>query len=340
MAKKKNTKRNGPKLTSLIGVLALFFFIIYFLFLRKKELQTVKVNLVWLNQAQFAGIYVAHEKGFYEAQGLDVIIEEFDFKKNLEQELVDGETDFSIIHAVRFLEGVGKGLDLKAVAAIYQQSPHSFVTSKAKTIKQPSDFIGKKLGIKGGNRAGKILYSAFLSKLGIASNQVSFLEVGFDTSEFEDISNGTVDMIDLYRTDQVYTFQKNDYGYSLLLPEDFGFEMYGDIIAVSGEKLKNDPRLVRKFVSASLKGWEYAIENQEEAVEITQKYITSDNYQDKEHNAFILEESSHLIKSKVSQKIGAMELLKWKKLYDIMLSDGLLEKEFNIEDVYTDEFVE
>jgi NitT/TauT family transport system substrate-binding protein len=321
----------------IIFLSAVFF---YFQFKSPLKLETVKVSLVWLNQAQFAGIYTAIDKGFYEDVGIKVELEEFGFAKLLEDELAEGKTDFSIIHSVRLLEGIGRGLDLKAVAAIYQTSPHAFVSSKDNVIKKPEDLKGKTLGIKGDNISAKILYSVLLTELGLKNSDVKFKSVDFTTHEFEDIQNGMVDTIDLYRTDQVYFFEKNNVDYQLIPPENFRFDMYGDVIATSDEMIKKNPKLVKNFVQATIKGWEYAIDNQDEAIEMTQQYITSEDYKDEDYNKFILEMSSPLIKPVDIEKVGKMVSPKWNNLYDAMVANNIIKEEFDPGKAFTLEFLD
>jgi len=346
MNKTKRKKNNPNAILSLRNILiSLLFFIFGLLgtfFLLKNQtrhLKTVKVSLVWLHQAQFAGIYTAIEKGFYREAGLDIEFEEFEYSKPLEADLASGKTDFSILHADRMLEEIGKGLDIKAVATIYQISPHAFVSTTDASITKPEDLIGKTLGIKGDNSSGKLLYSVMLANLGISKNDVYFKSLDFTTTELQDIQSGIVDMIDLYRTDQVYGFVKNGVSYQLFLPEDFSFNMYGDVIATSEEMIKNDPQTVQKFVDATLRGWEYALENQEEAIAFTDLYITSKDYQDTAYSKFILENSAPLIKNDEFQVIGSMNINRWTRLYNVMKTNKIFEQDFNIADAFTLQFI-
>lgn len=304
------------------------------------DLEEVKVSLVWLNQAQFAGIYTAVEKGFYEDEGLDVIIEEFDFEKQLDDDLAEGKIDFSVTHAVRLLEAVGRGLPIKAIGTIFQKSPHAFITTEEKAINTPKDLEGKILGSKGGNSSAKILYSVLLSEFGVPKNKVEMKSVSFDTDEYDDITSGSVDIVDLYITDQIYFFEKENTPYDLLLPEEFGFSMYGDVIATSNELLENRPEIAEKFMRATAKGWDYALDNQKEAAEITYKYVEKNIYKDMDYQSFILKNSEKLIKPNENRKIGEMNFTEWRKLHDIMNENNLFEQNFDITNAYTTKFIE
>ncbi|MDH5533831.1 MAG: ABC transporter substrate-binding protein [Candidatus Pacebacteria bacterium] len=336
-------KNNFPRI--IVGFLFLFLmgfggYYLFSKFQKPQELEKVKVSLVWLHQAQFAGIYAAIEKGFYEDEGLLIDVEEFKQGSKLGEDLANGKVDFSFFHAINLLEEVNKGHDLKAVAAIYQTSPYAFIFSQLNAMGGPNDFKNKTLGIKGESQSGVMLYSALLADLGLEKSDVKIVTTNFDTTEFEDIQSGVVDMMTLYRTDQVYPFKKNNLPYKLILPENFRFHMYGDVIATSGEMVKNNPQLVKKFVKATLKGWDYVIKNQEEAIDITDKYITSEDYKDKDYSRFILEESIPLIRSEKEFQIGEMELSKWNRVYEVMLDNNFIQNEFNVNDIFTNQFID
>src|SRR5882762_7749963 len=77
-----------------------------FIITRKPILRKVTIRLDWLNQAQYAGMYVAIEKGFYRNSGLDVIIKEYQDGLNQTQEVADGKVDFAISTPVELLSVV------------------------------------------------------------------------------------------------------------------------------------------------------------------------------------------------------------------------------------------
>ena len=97
---------------------------------------------------------------------------------------------------------------------------------------------------------------------------------------------------------------------------------------------------MKKFVDATLKGWEYTAKNQAEALEFTNKYIVSESYQDDNYNKFILEQSLPLISLSDDNNIGHMEYVRWKSTYDVMLSDGVIKGEFSPNDIFTLEFID
>lgn len=115
---------------------------------KQKHLTNVSVQLAWLHQAQFAGMYVAVEKGYYRDADLDVSL--FPYTENLEivSELRERKVDFAVSAPTELLPAIDKGAPIKAIAAIYQQSPHALASLRSKKIFGLSDFKGKRLGLK------------------------------------------------------------------------------------------------------------------------------------------------------------------------------------------------
>lgn len=298
----------------------------------KKELIPVSVRLSWLHQAQFIGFYVAQEKGFYEDEDLDVELKEFEFEIHQGQELVDGEVDFAVASAQEVISFVDSGLPVKAIAITYQTSPYAFASLKDQNITSPAHLRGKTLGIAGGSLQAKVTYQALLNHFEISPEEVTFKELGFDTPQ--DVLTRQADVVDLYRTDQTYLIGKLGGEYNLLLPEQYDFGIYGDAIISSDDMIQNNTAVAKKFIRATFKGWEYALANKEEALQITALY-ENELYKDPEYERYIFEQSIPLIKPTGTQKLGDMQYVKWKKAFDAMKSAGVIESEMNVEDIFT-----
>ncbi len=132
-----------------------------------KQLQKVTLQLNWVHQAQFAGLYVAKEKGYYKEAGLDVDIKEYTDGLDQTQAVASGSADFAVSTPVELLSGIQSGQQVKALAVIYQQAPLAFVSLKKSGIKTPSDFKGKQLGSKGGNKESHVKYLALMNRYNI-----------------------------------------------------------------------------------------------------------------------------------------------------------------------------
>lgn len=299
-------------------------------------LTKVTVRLGWLHQAQFAGFYVAKEKGFYKQAGLDVHLDEYKDGEDLNKEVSDGAVDFDTSTPLEVVAARDKGSAIKAVAAIYQTSPYCFVSPKSANIKTPADLKGKVLGYVGDNTEAQVVYPALLASYGIDPAQTTHKDVDFDiVKNFQDHASDTADV---YRTDQTYLLDKAGIAYNILLPEQFGLGLYGDVIVASDNTIRHRPKMADAFTTATLKGEQYAIDHQDQALAMTAKYENA-LYKDPAYEKYILQNSIPLIRTTGNRPLGTMEFVPWNRAYQAIHSAGLLQHNFNVSDVYTTQFV-
>ncbi|MEL7471599.1 MAG: ABC transporter substrate-binding protein [Pseudomonadota bacterium] len=232
----------------------------------------VVLQLKWVTQAQFAGYYVAAEKGFYGEEGLEVEIKPGGPDIAPGQVLAGGGADVILDWMPSALASREKGLPIVNIAQPFKSSGMMLTCRKDTGITSPADFKGKTLGVWFfGN---EYPFLSWMSQLGIPTDGgdagVTVLKQGFN-----------VDPILNKQADCVSTMTYNEYWQIIdagLTPDDlvvFKYEDQGvstleDGIYVLEDKLE-DPAFADKmvrFVRASMKGWKYAEENPDEAAEI------------------------------------------------------------------------
>ncbi len=313
-----------------------------FIFYKERNLQhpleKVSIRFNWVHNAQFTGMYVAKEKGFYQDEGLDVNLKQFEDGLDQGKELADQKVTFTDFTAVELLSSIAKGERLKAIAAIYQTSPLVFISLKTTNIVSPKDFKGKILGAKGGNFQAKLIYQTIANNYGVLPSNYTLKDLDFSVDEGDDIVQKRADMVDIYRTDQIYFLDQRHISYNVLYPENFGYQTYGDIIATSQDEIANNPDQVRRFVRATQKGWAYALANMPEALAITKKYEDK-LYNDPMHEAYILSHSAPLIMPTGGQAIGAMNIITWTNAINAMKAEGVIQTSIDTADVYTAQFL-
>jgi NitT/TauT family transport system substrate-binding protein len=232
----------------------------------------VTIQLKWVTQAQFAGYYVAKDKGFYKEAGLDVTIKPGGPDIAPPQVIAGGGADVIVDWMPSALAAREKGVPLVNVAQPFKRSG-MMLTCRAETnIKQPTDLKGRTLGVWfSGN---EYPFLAWMAKLGYRTdgspNGVKVLKQGFN-----------VDPLIQKQADCISTMTYNEYwqvidaGFKpeqlvVFKYEDQGVATLEDGLYVLQDKLK-DPAFVSrmaKFVSASMKGWDYARQNPDEAAAI------------------------------------------------------------------------
>ncbi|MCC0020352.1 MAG: ABC transporter substrate-binding protein [Nitratireductor sp.] len=232
----------------------------------------VTLQLKWVTQAQFAGYYVAKDKGFYEEEGLDVEIKPGGPDVAPPQVIAGGGADVTVDWMPSALATREKGLALVNIAQPFKSSGMMLTCRKDSGITSPADFKGKTLGVWfGGN---EYPFLNWMNKLGLKTDGspegVTVLKQGFN-----------VDPLLQKQADCVSTMTYNEYWQIIdagLTPDDlvvFKYEDEGvstleDGLYVLEDKLQDEAfadKMVR-FVRASMKGWKYAEENPDEAAEI------------------------------------------------------------------------
>ncbi len=232
----------------------------------------VTLQLKWVTQGQFAGYYVAQDKGYYEEAGLDVTIKPGGPDIAPEQVIAGGGADVIVDWMPAALAAREKGLKLVNIAQPFQKSGMELTCRKETGIEKPEDFKGKTLGVWFfGN---EYPFLSWMSKLGIPTDGsdggVTVIKQGFN-----------VDPLLQKQADCISTMTYNEYwqvidagipadDLKVFKYEDQGVATLEDGLYVMEDDLKDGAFVdkMARFVKASMKGWQYAKEHPDEAAEI------------------------------------------------------------------------
>lgn len=231
------------------------------------------LQLKWVTQAQFAGYYVAKDKGFYDEEDLNVTIKPGGPDIAPTQVLAGGGADVTVEWMPAALAAREKGLPIVNIAQPFKKSGMMLTCLKESGITDPkTDFKGKTLGVWfAGN---EYPFLSWMNTLGLSTeggpDGVTVLKQGFN-----------VDPLLQKQAACISTMTYNEYWQIIdagIAPEDlvtFKYEDQGVATLEDGlytlEQSLEDPAMVDKlarFVKASMKGWKYAEEHPEEAAEI------------------------------------------------------------------------
>jgi NitT/TauT family transport system substrate-binding protein len=276
-----------------------------------------------VTQAQFAGYYVAQDKGFYEAEGLDVTIKPGGPDVSPPQVIAGGGADIVIDWMPSALASREKGVALVNVAQVFKKSGMMLTCRKDSGIMSPADFRGRTLGVWFfGN---EYPFLSWMAKLGIPTeggdDGVTVLKQGFN-----------VDPILQKQADCVSTMTYNEYwqiidaglGADDLIVykyEDQGVATLEDGLYVIEDNLA-DPAFVDKiarFVKASIKGWEYAGKNSDEAADIVLENDAT-GAQTEKHQRRMMGEINKLIEGS-AKGIGYLDPADFDRTVNTLLSN-------------------
>ena len=232
----------------------------------------VTLQLKWVTQAQFAGYYVALDKGFYKDAGLDVTIKAGGPDIAPAQVIAGGGADVVLDWMPSALASREKGLSLVNIAQPFKSSGMMLTCRKDSGIKTPEDFRGKTLGVW--FYGNEYPFLSWMSSLGIptdgSDNGVTVLKQGFNV---DPILQGQADCVSTMTYNEYW--QIIDAGLSaddlvVFKYEDQGVATLEDGMYVLEDNLADTAfadKMVR-FVAASMRGWKYAEDNSDEAAGI------------------------------------------------------------------------
>ncbi len=222
--------------------------------------ETVTLQLRWFHQFQFAGYYAAIEKGFYAEEGLNVVLKELDPQKGRIAPVLEGEAQYGVGDA-SLLKLRSEGQPVVLLAQIFQHSPLIFIAKKETGIYSPFEMAGKKVMYNFEDAPLTALFSAVLRD----AIPVERLPHSYDLQDFV---TGKVDVISGYLTDQPFTLKQQEIEVNIIDPRSYGIDFYGDNLFTTEAEIRTNPQRVKKMLRASLKGWQYALQHQDEISEL------------------------------------------------------------------------
>ena len=244
----------------------------------------------WLPQAQFAGFYMAQEKGFYKNGGIDLAIMRGGPDTPPSELLARNKVHFTTLFLSEAIQLRDKGVRLVNIGQIVQRSGFILVTKKASGIHSPADLNGKKVSLWPNF---SLQPQTFFRKYGVAVTTVS--------------QGATMNLLLRNGVAAASAMWYNEY-HSLLnsgLNEDeltpFFFDEHGlnfpeDGIYCLEKTFRQDTDLCRRFVRASFEGWRYAFANREETLDVVMRHIRKANVgTNRIHQKWMLEKMGDLI---------------------------------------------
>lgn len=320
----------GLKKTFLILVISLSYFGCA---VRKDgELQKTSVRLLWLDQAQFAGIYVAQTKGYFAQEKLSVTIQPGGPDVSPILLVASGSNDFGIASGTDVILARSNKVPVVAVATIFQKNPVVFFAKREKKINSPRDFVGHSVGIKYGLGI-EYYYKIMMKRNNIDIRGVKEIPIKFDLARF---FAGEVDVWSGYAINEPVVAEEKGVPVSLIFCEDWGVPAVGDTIFTTEAMVKERPRLVESFLRAALKGWEDAIGRPDQGVSATLQANPSLSLS---HEKAMLLAAIPLIKDG-AVPLGDINPAKWRRMHEMMLESGLLKAPIDLQKAFTKEFIE
>lgn len=299
-----------------------------------KDLEDVVVILDYVANTNHTGMYAALDQGYYEEAGLNVRIVE-PTEGATATLIAVGKGDFGISYQedVTLALTSADPLPIKAIAAVIQHNTSGFATYADKDIKTPADFEGKTYAGWGGPGEEAVL-KALMAKENADFSKLSM--VISDGSGFEALKD-KVDVMWFFEAWDNVKCKMNDFpiNYMEVRTLDERLDYYTPVIIAGNETLENRPEMVKKFLDATTKGYEFAIKNPADSAAILSKYAP-------DYSLDMLTMSQEYLAGKYkedSEVWGVMKDEVWDRYTDFMVEYGVIEKAIPASDCYTNEFL-
>ncbi|CAN7671005.1 ABC transporter substrate-binding protein [Phyllobacterium sp. LjRoot231] len=220
----------------------------------------ISLRLPWLLNVQSAGYVIAKEKGFYQDAGLNVDIMPGGPNLNSTALVASGANTFGTNDVGQILLGVANGMDIVMVGACFQRHPAGVISLEKSAIKTPADLIGKTLAY---NEGGPwTMTKAMLAKAGVPLDKLKLVV----SPSTELLVNGSVDAKTDFVINEAVALDLQGHKTSALLPSDFGIDTYAEVIFAARQTVEENPDLVKRFVAATQRGYDYAYAHKDETV--------------------------------------------------------------------------
>ncbi len=294
----------------------------------KPAQEAVKLQLGWLKTGQQAGEFVAAEKGFYTAEAIDI-------------EFITGGPTVSVIPVVvsgtasvgingssaPLLTARKEGLPVRVIGATHDKAAQALTCRPDANIKSLTDLKGKKVGA---SQPQRVNLEALFRLNNLAPEDVEIVTTGADMAS---LLAGRIDC----RTTNVHvepvSLRLQGIEPDVLLNYDYGLRQQGDMFFVTDETAKNKPDLLARFLRATAKGWEYALDNPDEAAKITVEKYAPDL--DLAETVATIKATKPLMVTDRTARSGLLSLEEeaWKQTIGELVRVGILPAGFSTADI-------
>ena len=232
---------------------------------------TLKLN--WVPGGDHCFYFVAKELGYYAKNGLDVKIERGQGSGDTVKRVELGTVDVGLADTGTLAVARSKGAKVKVIAMIYSSSPNGIKTWKGSGITSPKDLEGHSVGVPSGD-AQRILWPALARANGINMKKVRLINIK---------PGAKAQVLAAKRVDAVFDWIVGNIGYwkagldinkLVIIPwADYGINPYGNAIMASEKTIRTRPDMLKRFLDATMKAWQWSLKNPDEALKILSKDV-------------------------------------------------------------------
>ncbi len=309
-----------------------------------QDLIPVTFQSKWFPQAQFAGYFVAIDQGFYEEEGLEVTVLDGG-NVNPTVQVASGNADFGTDWIANMLVQREQGLEVVQIAQIYQDSGYRMVSLQDSGIETFADLAGRRVGVWGfGN---EFVAQAVFDVEGLTSDldpttsnpDVNAVVYAFDPALVFPNEVDVASVMTYNELDQIVGLGYELDNLNILDPSEIDAELLEDLIFTTPELLESEDfkgsgvsgqEVAERFLRATIRGWEVAVENPAEAVEIVLGYCgdtcagSGSTSSPEIHQSWQMDRVAELVRPSEDTEIGALSEEAFNKSVELLVQVGLI----------------
>ena len=257
------------RLKGMIGVWAAVFFLLGMTG-SGMAADKVTLNLNWFYVGDHSPYFVAADKGWYKEENLEVNIIPGKGSADVVKKIDVGSAEFGIVDVGVLIVARAQGAKVKVVSQLFDKSPYCMWMWKDSGINSPKDLVGKKIGAPPGD-AQRTIFPALATANGFDPNTVTFVNITPE-AKFTALASKQVDVVfDYYSGAPFFYKALGQENTKFMLFADYGVDVYSNALVVTDKYAKENGPIIKRFVKASLRGWEFTLKNPEEAIDILSK---------------------------------------------------------------------
>ena len=294
--------------------------------------QNVDLQLRWVPSFQFAGFYAAQSQKFYQQEGIQVSIHSgFNEYRELVspiEEVMTGRADFGI-DDLQLLNTIDDGGQLIILAPIMQKSATALVTKADSQIVRIHDLIGKTIKSPADNHLLNEL-KVLLNAHKINLDQVTFVQGPID---FSDLKSPDIDVLLTYGANAEFYSQTHNLKVSITHLSKLGSAYYGNVLFTHKSTMIEHPKMVDKFLRASIKGWHYALSHEQQIVsELSafKNHLVPE--QDRQQYNVMYAQSMRDYMQWPEVQVGDSSISRWHQIYNDLYNNGIIKGGWNVDD--------
>jgi len=292
----------------------------------------VRLPVGYIPNVQFAPIYVAIEKGYFKAEGINITLD-YSFETDAVALLGAGEIQFAIASGEQVLLARAQELPVTYVMAWYQKYPVAVASKAGSGLLKPEDLRGKVIGVPVLSGASYIGLRTILEAGGLGEEDVSLGVIGF--SQVEMLATDRVDAAVVYVANEPVVLESQGYATDLIRVDDY-LTLVSNGLVTNEQTISENPELVSGMVRALLHGISDVVADPDEAYRISTKYVENLAAADEIVQKQVLNRSIALWQG---AELGSIDTRAWENMLSILETMGLIQDELDVTKAYNTEFL-